>query len=444
MATTVTFQPPGGEGYWETPTDWSDGALPDATDDVVISSAYAIVDTAGDVAANVTLEGATQLQVWTGGTLTIGGTIDGSGLTEPTNPYGIFMLGAGTLAVAGGIFDTGILGTSGVIEASVTGGTLISEYAGVTITGGLSGVAVDVNAGSLTLDGSVDAATTIAFEADNNGADLVLAATAPLGQFDGALADWATNSTIDLGGIAWLPGTTIAQLSGDGETLSVSDGGSPLATIHFAAPETGMSFYTELDGGAGTDIVSAIELVDTLGTVADWNDAAIWKPGFVPGPGDNVVVASAGLLQTLTIGAAATFRHPDTRRDLHEPHPGDARDRGDRDAHRRNRSCGEYRNHRPAGRDSRCRNHRSEKRRHHHRLRNDQWVGPQQLGRGLFLSCHHRVGWHAGGERGSEREVHVRPRSGDLHDRRQSDDDREHAPARAAGERIRVRCHFFR
>ena len=233
-------------------------------------------------------------------------TID---LTGPvTNAGGILQGTAGdtlTVALAGALLNTGtIAATAGTILVQDAGGGLLQNEGTIAALGGtvtiapsLTGVGLlEIDGGTLELDGSASAAGTVAF-LGSTGALAIGAA----GSFSGGIVGFAPGGAIDLKG---LDPDSLQPIIVNGDLVTLTDG-SNSATLDFAGDDfTAADFVTGGEGGGGTtlSLAATAEAVYSAGTSTDWAGAA-WSGG-VPGAAEAALItAQTATPFTVTIDA---------------------------------------------------------------------------------------------------------------------------------------------
>src|SRR5205085_2322936 len=151
VPSTVTWTNPSG-GDWDTPGNWSGGAVPGAGDDVVISQPGAVTITHAQNAADavrsasaanppvlsagsaaLAFGGAQTLGAAPGGTVTLaGGSVQVPAGSALTVAAGVTVHGAGTVGSGGAVTNNGTLAADAGGRLAVRGAT---NYSAGTLTG---------------------------------------------------------------------------------------------------------------------------------------------------------------------------------------------------------------------------------------------------------------------------------------------------------------------
>ena len=298
-------------GLWQTPANWTTGAVPTAADSAFIGVRLPVVFGSGAGAAAVLVDSNGELDV-TGGTLTVGQPAD---------------LPAGTLSISGGAFapngtaavgqlilSGGALGGTGVITATAglqwTGGAMLAG--GLTVTGPaaayaiLGGVALarelDLGgagavSGTLTL-GNGGAAGVLAVAA---GGALSLAGTLTA---DGTAGDLVRNAgTISASGTGTLAGVSVA---GEGKLLAA---GANTLNLQSATVSGGALAAT------GGGVIQTVDRASVLagvailagGAVTVANNTNLTLQGALANAG-TLLLASVGNYTALAVAGAVTLQ----------------------------------------------------------------------------------------------------------------------------------------
>ena len=253
-----------------------------------------------------------QLLVGAAGTLAItadaaltgynAGAISNAGLVEKLAGLGASTLSggignSGTLLAARGTIDvTGTLTNNALIEA--VGGTIVLAN-GLAATGAGSGLVKIGAGGGIVLDGALASSQIIDFTAASG--ELSLASP---GQVFGAIEGFASGDVIDLSNATYSTGDT---LSFTNHTLSVSDAGSPVASLTLQGTYSASQFQLASDGASGTDITLTLPCFAS-GTRIETPAGPV--PVEALAVGDRVTLAGGGTAAILWIG----WREIDCRR----------------------------------------------------------------------------------------------------------------------------------
>jgi autotransporter-associated beta strand protein len=257
---------------WGDPTKWSQGSIPDSTDDVIITTNRTIRLSGGiaAVAASVQISGGARLNDRnSGSTLTVGGTIS---VTPNANvrldirftASGLTKSGTGTLMLTGADTVTGPLSLSaGTIIAqntlatgsvTMTGGTLNAQTAlssGGTITanGGtlnaqttLSGGAISVGGGTVTSTGAVTVtggSVTVSSGSLTAASTLNAASVAVVGGTLTARGNLTATGAVNVSGSGSLVFTGTAALSS--ASFSLGSGSSLTVNMNTGTTVTGLT-----------------------------------------------------------------------------------------------------------------------------------------------------------------------------------------------------------
>lgn len=233
------------------------------------------------------------------------GAISNAGLVEKLAGLGVSTLSGGItnsatlLAAAGTIDITGTLTNNALIEAA--GGTLVLAN-GLAASGGASGT-VEIGAGGgIVLDGALAGSESVDFTAASG--ELALATP---GQVFGALEGFASGDIIDLTTAAYSASDTVSFAS---HTLSVSDAGTPIASLTLQGTYGASQFQLASDGASGTDITLTLPCF-AAGTRIETPAGAVAVEALAVG--DAVMLARGGSGRILWIG----WRDIDCRRHKH-------------------------------------------------------------------------------------------------------------------------------
>ena len=320
-----------GNGSWSSGSNWVNGAVPAATDDVSVTGPGTGTDlvvtgpgTAGSLAVldDVGLVGTYGFGTVTVGSGSQGGVLDlTNGAAVGTGHLVLAAGGTGTVTVDGSsVLEVGTAGSAAVGTLTVDAGSEAGGAGTVSASGGIvDNGTLDALGGTLTLLGPVSGPGVVQIGA---GATLVLgAAGAPstaavaFGGANGTLAV-ETTTYFDGTGIASAPseqgvisgfaagdailfnGTTITAATyaagGNGQgTLTLTSGTSTVGTLTLAGSYAGSMFQVAPNGSSGSSIVLAPASsgggggeAPSPGTTAtdayswtgsgDWNTAANW------------------------------------------------------------------------------------------------------------------------------------------------------------------------
>jgi hypothetical protein len=202
--------------------------------DIAAASTFDLVVDAGVAAdGNVIVNNAGVLEKTSGsGTSTIAAAVDNTASIAVT---------AGTLAFAGNLANDG--------QILVAGGGLVIGQSLVADSGN-SGT-LDIASGELVLESSVSSVETITFA----GSAGTLALAQPTRIF-GTIGGFGNGDTIDLTGASFTSGADVTSFSG--HVLSISNGGTTIATLNLAGNYLASEFELSSDGAQGTDVTARI------------------------------------------------------------------------------------------------------------------------------------------------------------------------------------------
>lgn len=307
LPSAITWTNPAG-GNWMTPTNWSGGAVPGATDDAIIDiPGITVTHSQGTHAVrSITSRAAF---VMSGGTLTVaapsvfhstmnffGGTLAGSQVTVHglMTWSGGMMQGAGPTDARGGLNFT-FTGANG-LDGRVLNNYGLMRWLGTNTLEMRNGGVFHNRADGMVV---IQAAATIKlqhFDAQNNGLFLndgvfrvdTAAATFPLNNY-GLGVRFNNNGTVNLSGGNLIVGsgvsTGIFQVS-TSRTLEFASGEAAGHVLQAAASIT----------GAGT-VVASGQLTDVAG---------VYAPGATRITGGNFVIRQSGTTGTLSVSGGST------------------------------------------------------------------------------------------------------------------------------------------
>jgi len=246
--TAVTWTGDGGDIYWSDPSNWSDGAVPDQFDNVIITSGVDVKVTAGTFDAN-NVEIGSSSSLFINGTLSIAGalTVGGDATVMIGNGDSTGTLSASAIVNGGtlvfnrsdsGIVISAIISGSGVVVQEGSGDTLLSgdnSYTGATT----------VSSGTLQL-GSSQAIGSSGIDVDGGKFDLngFSVVTGPLSGTGGSIIN-SSSIVATLTIIATSTETYSGAIKGDGSLAVAIEAGTEV----FSGANT-YAAGTTIDGGA--------------------------------------------------------------------------------------------------------------------------------------------------------------------------------------------------
>jgi len=232
-------------------------------------------------------------------TLNLGGTI-GPGALVPA-----IDVNAGTLDVIGslvGAFTEVIL--TGIQAASFAGGGTIELH----------------NAGKLEVVGTTDASIIVDFaDATTNVLQLDDPNSGAPGAFAGTITNFGSGNIIDLNRVGVDPSEAATFNAG---TLAVTEDGLTVATLNIAGNYDDFNFVLSADGDGGTDITETPAyawIPETSGLSpfsTSWNDPSVWEAlpppaatpvtGVIPGAGNDAFIAGGTEATIIYFGGPET------------------------------------------------------------------------------------------------------------------------------------------
>jgi len=125
--------------------------------------------------------------------------------------------------------------------------------------------------------------------------------TSPIVGFSNDGAD-----SLDLGDIAYGPTTTLSYSGTTGEGVLTVGEGNHTAQLHFNDNYTTFPFVAASDGSGGTLITAAAPTQWASAVDGDFDDAANWSGGAVPGASDEAVLAASGAAFQVDVSSDTT------------------------------------------------------------------------------------------------------------------------------------------
>jgi len=316
----------GGSGDWGTPSNWSSGSLPGATDDVTIDlPGITVTHSSGsDTVRSLTMNDPFNLS---GGTLTVTGNVAGGNVLEQNG--NLFTLSGGTLSGATVSAATTITGTAGALTGVTLAGTLdmtTSYGGGVSVNGGLMLDGGIVNIGlnqALTFNGTMPLggkSGTVNFT-DANGANRILVAgsgnTLTIGanitiQGNSGNIDAGNSAFVNLGTISANGGGTISTVGATNFSGGALTGGTwkvfNNSTLQFTNGSIATNAATILLDGVNSHLTSinssngqTSDALTAFAANAATGSLTIQNGRNVTTPGD---FSNAGIM---VLGSASTF-----------------------------------------------------------------------------------------------------------------------------------------
>ena len=248
----------GGSGNWSNPLGWSDSWAPASWQNIVINGvgSFVIIDSGtadtgptSTAATNVTIGAGATLDVISGGSLTVSGTLTDSGLVEVNS---------------GGKLD---------IKGSVTG------------TGTFT-----INSATLEFGGSVAAGVVVVFAGTTGTLQLDQSLN-----FAGIVSNFQAGDVIDLRDLTFTSGETWTWKQGSGSgTLTINDNGTTeILTLIGTYSQSDFSLVPDSNSKPGTEVLLTKDDIWIGPPGGDWSTSSNWSLG-VPGPGSIAFIGTGG------------------------------------------------------------------------------------------------------------------------------------------------------